>query len=101
MFCSIQTNKANNMINKLLEKTLKIVLNDHISDSSFGALLHKSNDISWHYRNIQMLTIELYKFKKELAPPIMDSMLNRRNITYNFQNLQEFQSERKRTVFGV
>ena len=48
-----------------------------------------------------MLTIELYKFKNELAPPIMDSMLNRRNITYNFQNLQEFQSERKRTVFGV
>ena len=29
----------------------------------------------------------------------MDSMLNRRTISYNFRNLQEFQSERKRTVF--
>ena len=29
----------------------------------------------------------------------MDSLLNRRTIHYNFRNLQEFQSERKRTVF--
>ena len=48
-----------------------------------------------------MLMIEIYKIKNELAPPIMDSMLNRRNITYsNFRNLQQFQSERKRTVFN-
>ena len=38
---------------------------------------------------------ELYKIKNKLAPPIMDSMLNRRNITYNFRNLQEFQLERE------
>ena len=48
-----------------------------------------------------MLMIELYKIKNELAPPIMDSMLNRRNITYNFRNLHESQSERKRTVFNA
>ena len=42
-----------------------------------------------------MLMIELYKIKNELAPPIMDSMLNRRNITYNFRNLQESQKERE------
>ena len=47
-----------------------------------------------------MLVIELYKIKNELASPIMDSMLNKRNITYNFRNLQEFQSEIKRTVFN-
>ena len=47
-----------------------------------------------------MLMIQLYKIKNELASPIMDSMLNRRNITYNFRHLQEFQSERKRTVFN-
>ena len=94
MFCSRQ---RNNMTNKLHERALRLVLNDHISD--FEALLRKSNDIPCHCRNIQMLMIELYKIKNELAPPIMDSMLNRRNITYNFRNLQEFRSERKRTVF--
>ena len=43
--------------------------------------------------------IKLCKINKELAPLIMDSMLNRRNITYNFRNLQMFQSERKITIF--
>ena len=46
-----------------------------------------------------MLMAELYKIKNELAPPIMDSMLNRRNVTNNIRHLQEFQSERKETVF--
>ena len=57
------------------------------------------NDITIHHRNIQTLMIELFKIKYDLAPPIMDSVLNRRTICYNFKNLQEFQSERKRTVF--
>ena len=42
---------------------------------------------------------EFFKIKHDLAPPIMDSILNRRTIYYNFRNLQEFQLERKRTVF--
>ena len=76
MFCSRQTN---NMINTLHERALRRVLNK--------ALPRKSNDISCHHRNIQIFMIELYKMKNELAPPIMDSMLNKRNITYNFRNL--------------
>ena len=95
MFHSRQTN---NVINKLHETALKLVLNDHVND--FEALLRKSNDVSCNHRNIQMLMIELYKIKNELALPIMDSMLNKRNITYNFRNLQEFQWERNRTVFN-
>ena len=41
---------------------------------------------------------EIFKIQCDLGPPIMDSMLNRRTICYNFRNLQEFQTERKRTV---
>ena len=33
--------------------------------------------------------------KNELAPPIMDTMLNRRNITFNFRNLQSFGQKEK------
>ena len=62
MFCSRQTN---NMINKLHERALRLVLNDHVSD--FEALLRKSNDISCHDRNIQMLMIELYRIKNECS----------------------------------
>ena len=78
MFCYRQ---ANNIINKLHERALRIVLNDHISD--FEELLHKSSEMSSHHRNIQMLMTELYKIKDELAPPIMDSMLNRRNVSFS------------------
>ena len=74
------------MINKLHERAQRPVLKDHVTD--FEALLRKSNDISCHHRNIQILMIELYKIKNQLAPPIMDSLLNRRNITYNVRNLQ-------------
>ena len=75
IFCSRQTN---NMINKLHERAMRFVLNDHGSD--FEALLCKSNDIYCHHRNIHIHMIELYKIKNELAPPIMDLMLNRRNM---------------------
>ena len=94
MFCSRQTN---NMINKIHERALRIVLNDHFSD--FETMLLNMNDITTHHRNIQTLMIELLKIKNDLTPPIMDSLLSRRTICYNFRNLQEFQSERKRTVF--
>ena len=38
---------------------------------------------------------ELYKIKNELDSPIRVSMLNRRTVTHNFNNLQEFQSKKK------
>ena len=80
-------------LNKLHEKALRLVLYDHVSD--FDALLRKNNNISCHHRNIQMLMNELYIIKNELAPPIMDTMLNRRNITFNFRNLQSFGQKEK------
>ena len=57
------------------------------------------NDITIQHRNIQTLMIELFKIKYDLAPSFIDSVLNRRTVCYNFRNLQEFQTERKRTVF--
>ena len=93
MFCSRQTK---NMINKIHERDLRIVLNDHFSD--FETMLLNMNDITIHHGNIQTLMIELFKIKYDLAPSIMDSLLNRRTIHYNFRNLQTFQSERKRTM---
>ena len=93
MFCSRQTN---NIINKLHERASRLVHDDHVSN--FEALLRKSNDISCYHTNNKMLMIELFKIKNELALPIMDSMVNRRNITYNFRNLLGSQSETERTA---
>ena len=93
MFCS---RTSNNMINKLHERSLRIILNDY--SSNFNILL-ENNDISNHHRNIQALLIEVFKMKNELAPPIMESILNKRFNTYNLRNFQEFATERKRTVW--
>ena len=88
---------SNNMINKLHERSLRIILNDYSND--FNILLENNNDICNHHRNIQALLIEVFKMKNELAPPIMDSTLNKRFNTYNLRNFQEFATERKRTVW--
>ena len=47
-------------------------------------MLPNINDIAIHHRNIQILMIEICKIKYDHAPPIMDSMSNRRTICYNF-----------------
>ena len=94
MLCSKQ---SNNMINKILERALRIALNDHISD--FETMLRNTYDITIRHRKIQTLISGLFKMKYDLAPSIMDSMLNRRTICYNFKNFQDFQAERKRTMF--
>ena len=93
MFCS---RISNNMINKIHERALRLILNDHTSD--FDTLLQNNNDTCNHHRNIQTLMIEIYKMKNNLNPPIMDNMLERRNNTYNLRNFHELATKRKRTV---
>ena len=94
MFC-LRT--SNNMITKIHERSLRIIPNDYSSD--FNILLENNYDICNHHRNIQALLIEVFKMKNELAPPIMESILNKRFNTYNLRNFQEFATERKRTVW--
>ena len=85
------------MINKLHERLLRIILNDYSSD--FNILLENNNDICNHHINIHALLTEVFKMKKELAPPIMESISNKRFNTYNLRNFQEFATKRKRTVW--
>ena len=50
------------------------------------SLEHLARAIS-NYRSIQMLMTEIYQIRNEFAHHIIDSKLNRRNVTYNFKNL--------------
>ena len=93
MFCS---RTSNDMINKIHEQALRLIVNDHTSD--FDTLLQINSDTCNHHRNIQTLMIEIYKLKNNLNPPIMDFMFERRDNMYNLMNFQEFGTKRKRTV---
>ena len=62
--------KSNNLINKVHERSLRIVSGDnHIS---FKSLLSKCKEITIHQINLQVLMIETYKIINGISPPIMD-----------------------------
>ena len=72
MFCS---RISKNMINKLHERSIRIIWNELLEKNE---LSENNNDICNRHRNIQTLLIEVFKMKNELAPPIIESVLNRR-----------------------
>ena len=55
----------NNRINRLHERTLRIVYKEPYLQ--FEELLIKDKTVSIHHRNIQILVTELYKIKNNLA----------------------------------
>ena len=94
VFCS---RTSNNVINRLDERSLRIILNDYSSD--FHILLENNNGICNHNRNSQALLTEVFKMKNGLAPLIMESILHKRFNAYNLTNFQEIATERKRIVW--
>ena len=96
IFC----NRAlNNRINRIHERSLRIVYND--PDSTFQELLNRDKSVSIHVRNLQSLAIEIYKVVHEIASEIMKSIfpLNRakRYPTRNIFNINNIRT----TKYGV
>ena len=66
MFCS---RKSNNWINKVHERSSRIVSGDN--HSSFKSLLGKYKDIIIHQRNLKVLMTETYKIINGLSQPMV------------------------------
>ena len=64
--------KLNNRINHIHERALRLVYKDYAS--CFDQLLLKNNCFGILYRNLQKLTIEIFKVKLGLAPQIMKNV---------------------------
>ena len=62
----------NNRINKIHERTLRIVYND--DQSPFNELLNRDNSFTIHKRNVQTLAIEIYQAINGLSPEIMNQV---------------------------
>ena len=67
----------NNKIDRLHERSLRIVYSDKTSD--FSELLEKDGSVSIHYQNIRQLAIELFKVSKGLCPEIKKRLFQFRN----------------------
>ena len=87
-------------INRLHERVLRIVYRD--DTSTFEELLARDGSVTIHYRNIQLLAIELFKCKKGLSPPIMGSLFKKKShVNMNLRSQKDYQLPRINTVsFG-
>ena len=76
----LHSRKLNNRINRIHERSLRIVYQD--VNSSFEELLLKDNSFTVHIRNIQLLAIELYKVKNDMSPEFMTEVfpLNKNKV---------------------
>ena len=72
-----------NKINKIHERALRIAFND--MSSKFEDLSMKAASVAIHQRNLQLLTTEIYKTKRDLTPKSMDEIFVERNISHNLR----------------
>ena len=93
----LHSRTLNNKINRLHERSLRIVYSDY--KSSFNTLLEKGGCFSIHHRNIQSLAIKMYKFLHGLSPATMGDIIQRnRSLTYNLRTRQELYNRNPKTV---
>ena len=80
--------KVNNKINKLFERTLRIVYQDDISN--FDELLRKDNSFSIHHQNIQTLTIDMYKVHYGLSETSFYDIFENSRSSHNLRSQRDF-----------
>ena len=87
-------------INKIHERALRIVFGDN--SSSFEQLLEKSESVSIHHRNLQLLAIEMYKAINKLSPSLMTELFKTKDMKYKLRNENTFASSNIHTTcYGI
>ena len=71
---------VNKKINKIHERALRISYKD--SCSNFEELLLKTNTVSIHNKNLQLLAIENFKTQKNLNPSFMNKFFEEQDTSY-------------------
>ena len=97
MFHSAQ---LNNKINKLHERALRLVYKS--KNLSFHQRLHLDNSFCIHHRNLQKLTIEMYKAKHKIFPTLFQGIYPTHENSYKLRNNRCWQTINVRTEgFGT
>ena len=88
--------ELNNKINRIHELSLRLVYSD--KTSTFQELLDKDKSVSVHHKNIQVFATEIYKAVNSLAPTIMNTIFEIKDIEYNLRDKFNFKSRRINSV---
>ena len=88
----------NNRINKIHEKTLRLVYKDE-KNLSLDDLLKKDKSVSIHQRNLQILATEICKVRNDLGPEIMKDIFLFVQKPYNLRNDLTLQKRKNCTVY--
>ena len=92
--------ELNNNANRIHERALRIVYQDH--NSTFEALLTKGGSFKIHDPNLQRLLIEIFKVKMKLASEIMNEVFDIIESPYRLKNELRFKSGYIHTVrYGI
>jgi len=90
--------EMNNKINRIHEKSLRIIFND--KKSSFQELLDKDNSFTVHDKNIQKLCIEMFKVVEETSPRIFSELFHKRENKYDLRQKDFFTIPKINTVYN-
>ena len=88
MFTSKGLNKK---INRIHEKSLRLVLNDH--QSTLDEMLDTLNEKTIQHQCIDRLPTKMRKFLNGYSPAIMNDVFQLRQNTYNLRNFHVFASD--------
>ena len=84
----------NNKINSIHERALRTTYND----SKIEELLNKDNSVSIHHENLQVLAIEMFQIKNNMAPEFFNEIFQNRALPYNLRTNSSFSSRQVHTV---
>ena len=88
----------NKKINNLLERALRLIHCDHSSD--FQELLQRDNSVTIHQKNIQALSIMMYKVVNHIPPTIVSEIFSFSNVNYNLRSGSQFHQPSANTVWN-
>ena len=95
LFWTLCSRNANNLINKIEERSLRLITNDKIN--TFEHLVQINNETT-HQRNLQVLMLEVFKIINGFEPSIMEDFFSFCENNHNIWRFQIISNDSKKTV---
>ena len=87
----------NKKLNNLHERTLRLIYFDH--SSNFQELLQRDNSVTIHQKNIQALSIMMYKVVNNIAPTMVSEIFSFSNVNHNLRSGSQFHQPSAKIVW--